>query len=86
MIQLGVSRSREFLADASAVKLTRYPQGLKSALQKLYQNPLPSKHYSTATAHFYISPPKKQFGKSIGGLFSTHPSLEARINALEKLI
>ncbi len=85
LIQLAVSRSRESLADASAVVYTRYPQGLISALTKLYENPVPSSHYSTATNHFYISPPKKSFGQQISGLFSTHPSIEDRVEALKKM-
>lgn len=83
LIQMAVSRQREFLADATAVTFTRYPEGLKNALAKLYQSPVPSTHYSTATNHFFISPPKKSFGEKINGLFSTHPSLDERIKALD---
>ena len=85
LIQMAVSRQREFLADATAVTMTRYPEGLKSALTKLYQSPVPSKHYSTATNHFFISPPKKSFGEKINGFFSTHPSLTERIEALDNM-
>jgi heat shock protein HtpX len=85
LIQLAVSRSRESLADASAVVYTRYPQGLMSALTKLYKNPVPSSHYSTAMNHFYIAPPKKSFGEKVSGLFSSHPPIEERIEALKKL-
>ena len=85
LIQLAVSRSRESLADATAVVFTRYPEGLMNALTKLYQSPVPTNHYSTAMNHFYISPPKKSFGEKMSGLFSTHPPLKERIEALRKL-
>ena len=83
LIQMAVSRQREYLADATAVTMTRYPEGLKSALTKLYQSPVPSQHYSTATNHFFISPPKKSWNEKVNGFFSTHPSLDDRINALD---
>lgn len=85
LIQLAISRSRESLADASAVLMTRYPKGLMDALTKLYESPVPTNHYSTATSHFFISPPKKTWGEKTSGLFSTHPPLEERIEALRKL-
>ena len=85
LIQLSISRSRESLADASAVVMTRYPRGLMDALTKLYENPTPTEHYSSATSHFFISPPKKTWGEKTAGLFSTHPPLEERIEALRKL-
>jgi heat shock protein HtpX len=85
LIQMAVSRSREYLADASAVVMTRYPQGLVSALQKLYNSPTPAKHYSTSMNHFYISPPKKKFGAKPSSLFSTHPPIEERVKALQKM-
>jgi heat shock protein HtpX len=85
LIQMAVSRSREYLADASAVVLTRYPEGLVSALNKLYTSPVPTSHYATSMNHFYISPPKKKFGEKVNSLFSTHPALEERIAALEKM-
>ena len=85
LIQMAISRSRESLADASAVVMTRYPKGLMDALTKLYESPVPTEHYSTATSHFYISPPKKSWGEKVSGLFSTHPPLEERIEALKKL-
>lgn len=83
LIQMAVSRQREFLADATAVTMTRYPTGLKNALAKLYQSPVPSQHYSTAMNHFFISPPKKSWNEKINTFFSTHPSLEERIAALD---
>ena len=85
LIQFAVSRQREFLADATGVTLTRYPEGLISALQKLYQNPVPSSHYSTATAHFFIAPPKKSFGQQAVSLFSTHPTVQDRVEALKRM-
>lgn len=83
LIQLAVSRSREYLADASAVVMTRYPEGLISALKKLYSSPTASTTYSTSTNHFYISPPKAKFGAKQNSLLSTHPSIEDRVKALQ---
>jgi heat shock protein HtpX len=85
VIQLAVSRQREFLADATAVVLTRYPEGLKKALIKLHKDPAPNEHYSTAMSHFYIAPPKKTFGEKVETWFSTHPSLKDRVAALEEM-
>ena len=84
MIQMAVSRSREYLADASAIALTRYPKGMISALEKLYKSPTPTSHFHTSTNHFFIAPPKKSFGEKFKSLFSTHPSLESRVEALKK--
>jgi len=85
LIQMSVSREREFLADATAVTLTRYPDGLINALQKLYNNPTPTQHYSTSMNHFFIAPPKRNFGEKVAGLFSTHPPINERILALKKM-
>lgn len=85
LIQMGVSRSREFLADATAVTMTRYPEGLVHALEKLYASPVPSSHYSSATSHFFIAPPKQTFGQKVSGLFSTHPPIEQRVAALKQM-
>lgn len=82
MIQLAISRKREFLADASGALLTRYPEGLASALQKIGQYGKPMEHASTATAHLYISNPFGTKGSSITKLFATHPPIEDRISAL----
>jgi heat shock protein HtpX len=84
IIQLAISRKREFLADASGALLTRYPEGLASALQKISQVSTPMKNANTATAHLFISNP---FGgvsvsKGIGNLFNTHPPVQARVEAL----
>jgi len=82
LIQLAISRKREFLADASGALLTRYPEGLASALQKISQVNIPMKKPSKATAHLYIANPLGGAGKKVAGLFSTHPRVEDRIKAL----
>ena len=82
LIQLAISRKREFLADASGALLTRYPEGLASALQKISNANIPMKNPNTATAHLYISNPFGGTGKKISSLFSTHPPVEERIGAL----
>lgn len=82
LIQLAISRKREFLADASGALLTRYPEGLASALKKISSNATPMKYANDATAHLYISNP---FGGALNGLhklFMTHPPVEERIAAL----
>lgn len=86
LIELAVSRRREYLADASGVLLTRYPEGLASALQKIGSYTTPMQHTSLATAHLFIGDP---FGAKSGGssgwierMFSTHPPIQARIQAL----
>lgn len=85
LIELAVSRRREYLADASGALLTRYPEGLESALQKLGSYQAPMKTASTTTAHMYITNPfgAHPAGKWIQNLFSTHPPIEKRIEALE---
>jgi heat shock protein HtpX len=85
LIQLAISRRREYLADASGALLTRYPEGLESALQKLGSYQAPMKTASTTTAHMYISNPfgAHPAGKWVQNLFSTHPPIEKRIEALE---
>jgi len=80
IIKLAISRKREYLADASGSLLTRYPEGLARALEKISQSSTPMKTASTATAHLFISNPfKKGLTKS---LFSTHPPIEDRIKKL----
>lgn len=87
LIQLAISRRREYLADASGALLTRYPDELADALEKIAKNPRPVIHATTGTAHFYISDPFK--GKNIGGWFtnllSTHPPIEDRIRILRAM-
>jgi heat shock protein HtpX len=86
LIQLAISRKREYLADASGALLTRYPEGLASALEKISQYGRPMKAQSTAIAHLYIANPKGsgQFAKKMSGLFSTHPPVEDRIKKLRE--
>lgn len=82
LIQLAISRKREFLADASGALLTRYPEGLAGALTKISNFPRPMAHANTATAHLFIANPFGTFGKKVSNLFSTHPTVEARVKAL----
>jgi len=82
LIQLAISRKREFLADASAVLLTRYPDGLAGALQKISGANIPMKNANSATAHLFISNPFGSVGKKVSGLFSTHPPIDERVKAI----
>lgn len=86
LIQLAISRKREFLADASGALLTRYPEGLANALRKISEYSKPMVHQSSAIAHLYIADPKgdksSKIAKKISGLFATHPPIEERIKAL----
>ncbi len=85
LIQMAVSRKREYLADATGALLTRYPEGLASALEKISADPRPLKHASTATAHLFISDPYKGsrgIMQKIGGLFQTHPPAADRVAKL----
>lgn len=85
LIQLAISRRREFLADASGVKLTRQPDGLIRALEKISSDREPLEAANKATAHLYIvNPLKGQRGPVswFAGLFATHPPVEERIKAL----
>jgi heat shock protein HtpX len=86
LIQLAISRKREYLADASGSLLTRYPEGLASALEKISQYGVPMKKQSSAIAHLYIANPEGsgRFAKKIKGLFSTHPPVEDRIKRLRE--
>lgn len=94
LIQLAVSRRRELLADASGVLLTRYPEGLMNALQKISSDKEPLEAANRGTAHLYIINPLKAVpagrqGKEaaswLAGLFNTHPPIEARIKALREM-
>ncbi len=87
MIQLAISRKREFLADSSGALLTRYPEGLASALQKISDYVGPMQTANHATAHMFISDPfdredKKSFNAWLTKLFMTHPPAQERINIL----
>lgn len=87
LIQLAISRKRELLADASGVLLTRYPEGLISALQKIEQNTIPMRRPNTATAHLWLSDPYKNKKKVswMERLFMTHPPIEERVAALKNM-
>ena len=87
LIQLAVSRKREFLADASGALLTRYPEGLASALEKLEKYPQSLKTASNATAHLFIVNPfkGKQTKQLFVSLFDTHPPIEERIKILRSM-
>lgn len=86
LVSLAVSRRREFTADATGIKFTRYPPGLASALKKIHsENPLPEKEkhkIAKALAPMFISDP---FKRKVKGLFSTHPPIEERIRRLEMM-
>ena len=85
LIRLAISRKREFLADASGAMLTRYPAGLASALRKLAADTEPLEAANKATAHLYIVNPLLDIKGAMNKLFSTHPPIEERIAALEKM-
>ena len=90
LMQLALSRKREFLADATAVELTRNPDGLISALEKLENDPNELQTANSATANMYIVSPFRKNGekgkKKSSSIWSTHPSTEDRINALRTLM
>jgi heat shock protein HtpX len=87
LIQLAISRKREFLADASGALLTRYPEGLASALDKLSKSPYSVKSANNATAHLFIVNPfkGKETKQMFASLFDTHPSIEERIKILRSM-
>jgi len=89
MIQLAISRKREYLADASGALLTRYPEGLASALEKISHYSQPMKRANNATAHLFIADPfgseKRTLGQKISGLFQTHPPAAERIKILRDM-
>lgn len=89
LLKLAVSRKREYLADASGTLLTRYPEGLASALEKIGSYNRPMKHASSATAHlFFANPLKDKKGGQKSGfahLFSTHPPIEQRVKRLREM-
>lgn len=82
LVQLAISRRREYLADSSGSLLTRYPEGLASALEKIGSYKQPMKKVSSATAHLYISSPYGKTKSFISNLFSTHPPIEERVKIL----
>jgi len=86
LIKMAVSRQREYLADASAALLTRYPEGLASALQKIANADLPLRNANHATAHLFLANPfDPHVTKKFEQLFSTHPPIEERIARLRKM-
>jgi heat shock protein HtpX len=85
IIQLAVSRQREYLADASAVQLTRYPHGLASALRKIDADPEVLEAANRGTAHLYIANPIKKFEKRAQSIFASHPPIGERVERLESL-
>lgn len=83
MIQLAISRQREYLADATGALSTRYPEGLASALEKIASHGSSMKKQNTSTAHLFFANPLKK--GNIAGLFSTHPPIEDRIARLRSM-
>jgi heat shock protein HtpX len=85
LVQIAVSRQREFLADATSVRLTRHPEGLISALEKLALNARPFDGANRATQHMFIVNPFRNFSERASSLMATHPPLELRIRRLRNL-
>jgi len=85
LVQMAVSRQREFLADATSVRLTRHPQGLIAALEKLAATAEPFKGANRATQHMFIVNPFRNFREKASWLSATHPPLALRINRLRNL-
>src|SRR3989344_8229010 len=83
MIQLAISRRREYLADATGALTTRYPEGLASALEKIAAQGSSLRRPNTATAHMFFANPLS--GRAFANLFSTHPPVEQRIKALKEM-
>jgi len=85
LLRLAVSRQREYLADAHAIKLTRYPDGLAGALNAIANDHEPLEVANKATAHLYIANPLKEYQGWMNSLFSTHPPIEERIARLQAM-
>jgi heat shock protein HtpX len=83
LLQLAISRRREYLADATGALTTRYPEGLASALEKIAKAGSATRVQNTSTAHMFFANPLR--GQSLLNLFSTHPPVEARIKALREM-
>ena len=83
LVQMAVSRRREYLADSTGALTTRYPEGLASALEKIRDHGSAMKRQNTATAHLFFASPLK--GQSLAKLFSTHPPIDDRIKRLRKM-
>ncbi|CAG1021492.1 heat shock protein HtpX [Methylococcales bacterium] len=89
LIQMAISRKREYLADATGALLTRYPEGLASALEKISRYNRPMRRANNATAHLFIADPfgddKRTLGQKISNLFQTHPPAADRIRILREM-
>ncbi|HEY3411582.1 MAG TPA: M48 family metallopeptidase [Armatimonadota bacterium] len=85
MLEMAVSRQREYLADASAALITRYPAGLAAALEKISADPEPLEAANRATQHLYIVNPLKGATQKAAGLFDTHPPIEERVRRLRAM-
>ena len=85
LVQLSISRKREFLADAYSAKLTRYPSGLADALRKISNSNEGKLKVDDSIASLFIASPKKRIKRRVGNLFSTHPPVEERIKILENM-
>jgi heat shock protein HtpX len=85
LIRFAISRQREFLADASAALLTRYPDGLARALEKISADPDQLEVANKATAHLYINNPLREHKSFLNNLFSTHPPIEERVRLLRAM-
>lgn len=82
LVQLAISRKREFLADSTGALMTRYPEGLASALEKISQYKKPMQRVSSSTSHLFISNPFGKTGSYFSKILSTHPPIEERIKIL----
>jgi heat shock protein HtpX len=83
LVQLAISRKREYLADASGALMTRYPEGLASALEKISADNSQTRLRNRATAHLFIANPFK--GESVSALLSTHPPIADRVKKLREM-
>jgi len=85
LVQAAVSRRREYLADASGAMLTRFPDGLASALEKIARDPHALQSANKATAHLFIANPLKDHGGLLNAAFNTHPPIEERVRRLREM-
>lgn len=86
LIKLAVSREREYLADASAILVTRHPEGLATALEKISSDIEPLEAANKATAHLYIVNPLKNWSGVVNNMFSTHPPIDDRVRRIREMI
>jgi heat shock protein HtpX len=84
-IKFGISRQREYLADASGALLSRHPEALARALEKISADPEPLEAANKATAHLYISNPLKEHASFLNNMFDTHPPIEERVRLLRAM-